>query len=135
MKLHISMNVENFDKAIFFYTQLFGQDPVIKKNLYAKWDVDDPAVNFVIEAGNGKSGLDHLGIQVASREELMPLAERMRNMDRPFLDVESTTCCYAKMEKAWVEGEAHDKWEAFVTYSQDEETYGGDRDHMLNARV
>ena len=133
MKLHVSMKVGDFEGAIRFYSTLFNQEPLIRKAGYAKWDVQDPSVNFVIEAGHDKGGLDHLGIQVESREELDPLVDRMRGMGRSFLDIECTTCCYAKMEKAWVKGEADEKWEAFLTHSHDQEEYGEDREHLLDA--
>lgn len=138
MKLHVSMRVEDFDQAIKFYSALFGQEPTIQRGTYAKWDVEDPAVNFVVEGskccGGQEAGLDHLGIQVESSEQLETMAERMRGMDRPFLDVEKTTCCYAKMDKAWIKGEANDKWEAFLTHSHDAEEYGEDRAHLLDAQ-
>ncbi len=133
MKLYLSMKVEDLESAIRFYTNLFDQEPLITKHGYAKWDVENPPVNFVIETGNGEGGLDHLGIQVESPEELDTLANRMRGAGRPFLDVEKTTCCYAKMDKAWVKGAAGEKWEAFLTHSHDEEDYGEDREHRLNA--
>ncbi len=133
MKLHVSMRVENLDTAITFYSALFNQAPLIHKENYAKWDVQDPAVNFVVEAGHKEGGLDHLGIQVASQEELDPLVDRMRGTERPFLDKECTTCCYAKMDKAWVKGVADEKWEAFLTHSHDEDEYGEDREQILNA--
>lgn len=132
MKLHVSMRVPNLENAIKFYSALFGQDPLIRRSGYAKWDVNDPSVNFVIEEGPAEAGLDHLGIQVESSDQLEVLADRMRGMERPFLDVEKTTCCYARMEKAWVKGEANDKWEAFLTHSHDAEEYGQDREHLLD---
>jgi catechol 2,3-dioxygenase-like lactoylglutathione lyase family enzyme len=133
MKLHVSMRVEDLDQAIQFYSALFNQEPLIQRDKYAKWDVQDPSVNFVIESGHAEGGLDHLGIQVASQEELDPLVDRMRATGNAFLDTECTTCCYAKMEKAWVKGVADEKWEAFLTHSHDENEYGEDRENQLDA--
>ena len=132
MKLHVSIRVEDFEVAIRFYTRMFDQDPMIRKPNYAKWDVEDPAVNFVIEAGRGEGRFDHLGIQVETQDELDLLADRMRGAGRPFLDVEKTTCCYAKSDKAWVMGEAGERWEVFLTRSHDEAEYGEDREHLLD---
>lgn len=132
MKLHVSMRVETLDSAIEFYSALFNQQPTVLRDNYAKWDVADPAVNFVVEAGGKADGLDHVGIQVSTSEELETMANRMRNMGRPFLDVEETTCCYAKMEKAWVKGDAGEAWEAFLTDSHHEDDYGTDRVHLLD---
>ncbi len=143
MKLHVSMKVEDFDSALQFYTQLFNQTPVIKKDDYAKWDVENPAVNFVIEPTESENrvccdasyepGVDHLGIQVESSQELDALADRMRNSGQPFLDVEKADCCYATMDKAWVKGAAGEKWEAFLTHSHDNEEYGEDREQLLDS--
>lgn len=132
MKLHVSMRVGELDSAIKFYSGLFGQDPSVLRENYAKWDVADPSVNFVIEGGHAEGGLDHVGIQAADHGELDTLADRMRAMDRQMLDVEETTCCFARMEKAWVKGEAGEKWEAFLTHSHDETEYGTDRAHLLD---
>ena len=49
-----------------FCTRLFDRQPMIKKDDYVKWDVEDPAINFVIETGVDESRLDNLSIQVAS---------------------------------------------------------------------
>ena len=131
MKLHISLKVSDLEKSRDFYSQLFGMDPTIEREDYVKWDVQDPSVNFVIEPGESAHGLDHLGIQVASDEELNSLSERMRESGQPFLDIEKTTCCYAKMEKSWVKGPNEEKWEAFITHSHDAAEYGEDREHLL----
>ena len=133
MKLHVSIRVDDLESSIPFYTQLFNQAPVIKKDDYAKWDVDDPAVNFVIETGCCEHGVNHLGIQVDSAVELDALADRMRDSGQPYLEVEQTACCYAKSDKAWVKGSAGEKWEAFLTHSHDNEDYGEDREHILDA--
>ena len=133
MKLHISMKVGNFENAIRFYTRLFDCQPAVEKNGYAKWDIEDPAVNFVIEAGDGEGRLDHLGIEADSSQELGILANRMRGAGRPFLDIEKTRCCYADTDKAWIKGEAGEKWEAFLTHSHDHAEYGQDREHLLDS--
>ncbi|MEM7743308.1 MAG: ArsI/CadI family heavy metal resistance metalloenzyme [Pseudomonadota bacterium] len=132
MKLHLSMRVADLDEAIAFYSGLFGQEPTILRDGYAKWDVTDPAVNFVVQDGAAALGLDHLGIQVDTQEELATLTDRLRGLDRPMLDVEATTCCYAKMDKAWIKGEADEKWEAFLTHSHNEPGFGTDRAHLLD---
>ncbi|MCY3768190.1 MAG: glyoxalase/bleomycin resistance/dioxygenase family protein [Gammaproteobacteria bacterium] len=126
MKLHISLKVNNLEQAIGFYSRLFRQDPEIRREEYAKWEVEDPAVNFVIEAGSHLAGVHHFGIQAESQTELNALAGRMRDSG-PGLDVEPATCCFAKMDRAWVDGMAGERWEMFLTHSQDEPEYGEDR--------
>ncbi|MXZ81610.1 MAG: glyoxalase/bleomycin resistance/dioxygenase family protein [Gammaproteobacteria bacterium] len=133
MKLHISLKVEDLDNSIRFYSTLFSKKPDIVRDDYAKWDVEDPPVNFVIESGRGETGLDHVGIQADNPEQLDDLVHRIRKSDQPQLDLESTTCCYAKSDKAWVRGTAGERWEAFLTHSHDSEEYGQDSAHLLPA--
>ncbi len=131
MKLHISLKVEDLDQSIQFYSTLFDKSPDIVRKDYAKWDVEDPCVNFVIESGRGEIGFDHLGIQVENQQQLDKLMVRINQSDRPQLGLQTTTCCYAKSDKAWVRGTANERWEAFLTHSHDSEEYGEDSAHLL----
>ncbi len=136
MKLHISLNVEDIGKSIAFYSSLFGKPADIVRDNYAKWDVDDPSVNFVIESNccasnSGHIGFDHIGIEADDRDQLATLVERIRQSGNPWLEPESTTCCYARSDKAWVRGAAGEPWEAFLTHDHDNEEYGHDRTHLL----
>jgi len=127
MKLHVSMNVEDFAASIKFYSGLFKQEPTIIKDDYAKWDVESPPVNFVIEPAVKKpAGLDHLGIQVEKDGDLADLATRIQASGQPHTGVENANCCYANSDKAWVQGMAGEKWEAFLTHTHDGEAYGED---------
>lgn len=131
MKLHVSLRVADLEKAIAFYSTLFGAKPVIVREDYAKWDVDDPSVNFVIESGREGTGFDHLGIQVDNEQQLREVTERMQKSGHAYLDLEQTTCCYALSDKAWVRGAAGEAWEGFLTHRHDRAEYGTDRAHLL----
>ena len=133
MKLHISLKVDDLDRSIQFYSTLFAKSPDIVHEDYAKWDVDDPSVNFVIELGRESVGFDHFGIQAENREQLDNLVARIKESERPQLELEATTCCYARSDKAWVRGTANERWEAFLTHSHDSEEYGEDSAHLLPA--
>ncbi|MDE0282797.1 MAG: VOC family protein [Gammaproteobacteria bacterium] len=133
MKLHLSLSVNDFDASVAFYSRLFRLEPKVLKDGYAKWDVEEPPVNFAIEQGAGTQGVDHLGIQADSDEELDELASRVRESGQPFLDVERLDCCHARMDKAWVKGMADEKWEVFLTHRHDLEEYGETQGEALAA--
>ena len=76
-RLHVSFNVADQDKSIGFYQKLFAQAPTVVKNDYAKWLLDDPRMNFVLEARGEAPGFGHAGIQVDKQEELQALLEQM----------------------------------------------------------
>lgn len=114
-RLHIHVGVENLNQSIRFYNALFGAQPVKTKTDYAKWLLDDPGVNFAISTHSGKTGIDHLGLQVSADSELDELRERLENADLSVCDEGETVCCYARSDKSWVQDPSGIAWEAFRT--------------------
>lgn len=115
-RLHVHVGVADLDQSIRFYSTLFGSKPTITKNDYAKWMLEDPRVNFAISAGDhAAKGIEHLGIQVESADELDEVYDRLKSADRPILEEGATTCCYAKSEKSWISDPDGVVWEAFLT--------------------
>jgi len=115
-RLHVHVGVEDIGASIRFYSTLFGAEPSVTKADYAKWMLDDPRVNFAISAGqHAATGIEHLGIQVESAEELAEVYGRLKAADRPVLEEGATTCCYAKSEKSWISDPQGVVWEAFHT--------------------
>jgi catechol 2,3-dioxygenase-like lactoylglutathione lyase family enzyme len=115
-RLHVHVGVEDLDRSVSFYSTLFGAQPSVVKHDYAKWMLDDPRVNFAISASHHAArGIEHLGIQVESDEELAEVYGRLKAADRPVLEEGATTCCYAKSEKSWIADPDGVVWEAFFT--------------------
>ena len=115
-RLHVHVGVNDLDQSIGFYSTLFGAEPMVVKADYAKWMLDDPRVNFAISAGqHAAKGIEHLGIQVESQDELAEVYGRLKAADRPVLEEGATTCCYAKSEKSWIADPQGVVWEAFFT--------------------
>lgn len=132
-RLHLHVAVDDLSKSVGFYSTLFGSQPVVLKDDYAKWMLDDPRVNFAISARAGITGLDHLGIQVESDGELRELAGRLKAAGETTRDQESSTCCYAQSNKAWVNDPNGLRWETFFTFGE-AVAYGEDDDPALTAK-
>jgi catechol 2,3-dioxygenase-like lactoylglutathione lyase family enzyme len=124
-RLHVHLAVEDLQVSIQFYSQLFAAEPVVLKDDYAKWMLEDPRVNFAISCRGAASGIRHLGIQVEEPSELAEVFARLKRADRPVLEEGATTCCYAKSEKRWIEDPQGVKWETFLTVGEST-TYGSD---------
>ena len=115
-RLHVHVGVNDLDQSIQFYSTLFAAEPSVVKGDYAKWMLDDPRVNFAISAGNhAQKGIEHLGIQAESTDELSEVYGRLKAADWPVLEEGATTCCYAKSEKSWIADPDGVVWEAFLT--------------------
>jgi catechol 2,3-dioxygenase-like lactoylglutathione lyase family enzyme len=123
-RMHVHVGVNDLDQSIRFYSTLFGAEPTVIKHDYAKWMLDDPRVNFAISAGHHDAkGIEHLGIQVESGQELAEVYGRLKAADRPVLEEGATTCCYAKSEKSWIADPDGVVWETFLT-NGDATVYG-----------
>jgi catechol 2,3-dioxygenase-like lactoylglutathione lyase family enzyme len=114
-RLHVHIAVEDLPASTKFYSTLFGAPPHIAKPDYAKWMLEDPRVNFAISTRGQKPGLDHLGIQVETPDELQDVYARLHAADRPVLHQGATTCCYARSEKSWISDPQGLAWETFLT--------------------
>ncbi len=122
-RFHVHVAVDDLARSARFYAALFGAEPTVLKDDYAKWMMDDPRVNFAISARGRAGGVDHLGIQVDGADELAELAGRLKAAGETTVDQEATTCCYATSDKAWVNDPAGVRWETFHTFG-DAATYG-----------
>ncbi len=131
-RLHVHIAVDDLARSVAFYSTLFGTEPTVLKQDYAKWMLEDPRVNFAISDRAHAAGVDHLGIQVESAEELAELAGRLKTAGAVTRDQEATTCCYARSDKAWVTDPSGVRWESFFTFG-DAPIYGEDTPDEVRA--
>ena len=118
---------------IRYYSALFGAAPTVVKPDYAKWLLDDPRLNFAISARGAQPGLDHLGLQVTSPEELAAQRERLQGAELA-LEVEGeTTCCYARSDKHWSTDPQGIAWETFQTLGEAPTFNGGTAEPAASA--
>lgn len=144
LKPHISLNVKNVDESVDFYTKLFGIEPMkyIKGNTtthsivkdqagedsekprfgYAKFDVQNPPINFVLnEVAYTEGGtLSHLGIQVESTDDVLKTRERWVESGLLTVDEMKVDCCYALQDKTWARDPDGNEWEVFVVLENTE---------------
>jgi len=99
---HVHLGVPDLAASIRFYSDLFGMPPSVEKPDYAKWMLDDPRVNFAISHRSNRSGLNHLGLQAESADELAGIRDRFAAADATQLyNEDNISCCYARGNKHW----------------------------------
>ena len=123
-RLHINLSVSEIEASISFYESLFDAPPTVVKEDYAKWMLDNPRLNFAISTRGAKKGIDHLGIQVESGDELGEVYSRLSSAGAPVVEQGETTCCYAHSEKNWIFDPDGVAWESFMTTGESP-VYGG----------
>lgn len=114
-RLHVHVSVDNLADSIKFYSGMFAAEPSVVKPDYAKWMLDDPRVNFAISQRGLEAGLNHLGIQVESADELAAMQGRLSTLQSPLVEQSDAACCYAKSDKYWVNDPSGIAWETFHT--------------------
>ncbi len=114
-RFHVHLHVDDLAKSIGFYSKLFAAEPTRVEADYAKWMLEDPRINFAISTRGSKPGIDHLGFQTDSAEELDVLKARADGADMALQDDGETTCCYARSEKYWITDPQGIAWEQFHT--------------------
>lgn len=124
-RLHVHVSVGNLADSIQFYSTLFGTAPSVQRADYAKWMLTDPPINFAISNRSQQVGLDHLGIQVESREELAEIGARLEAARNTLVQQKDAACCYAVSDKAWTSDPQGLAWETFYTHGE-ATVYGDD---------
>ncbi len=114
-RFHVHLHVDDLARSIGFYSKLFAAEPTRVETDYAKWMIEDPRINFAISTRGNTPGIDHLGFQTDSVQELEVLKARAEGADMALLDDGETTCCYARSEKHWITDPQGIAWEQFHT--------------------
>lgn len=124
-RFHVHVSVDNLADSIRFYSSMFGAPPTVTKADYAKWMIEDPRLNFAISQRGRAAGVNHLGIQVDTEEELADLRAAVEGASLPVLDQRNASCCYAKSDKYWMTDPQGIAWETYHTL-HDIRTFGDD---------
>ena len=117
LKPHLSINVRDVKRSVDFYRKMLGIEPSKVRTGYAKFDVQNPALNLALNevpdlAGAG--ALSHLGLQVGSTDDVLAIRQRWIEAGLVMRDEMQTDCCYATQDKTWVHDPDGNEWEAFV---------------------
>ena len=115
-KAHLALNVNDVTESIEFYRKLFGIEPSKVRTGYAKFDVQNPPLNFTLNQGSvpNRGALSHLGIQVGSTEDVLATRQKWNEAGLLTRDEMQTNCCYATQDKTWTRDPDGNEWEVFV---------------------
>src|SRR5438105_4827743 len=116
LKAHLAINVRDVEQSIHFYRRMFGIEPSKVRRGYAKFDVQNPPLNFTLNEVpfDAAGALSHLGIQVRSTDDVFAMRQKWADAGLITRDEMQTDCCYATQDKTWVKDPDGNEWEAFV---------------------
>jgi catechol 2,3-dioxygenase-like lactoylglutathione lyase family enzyme len=114
-RIQLALNVSDLDAAIAFYTRLFATEPAKVRPGYANFAVADPPLKLVLIEGQGAGGsLNHLGVEVASTDEVADAELRLAGQGLVTAVEDQVSCCYAVQDKVWVDGADREPWEIYT---------------------
>jgi len=112
-RFHVHVGVNNIAESVRFYSHMFGAEPTVLKDDYAKWMVEDPRINFAISARGSQPGVNHLGLQVDTGDELDAMRAQLAAADASLVEEVGAKCCYAESDKYWVTDPQGVAWETY----------------------
>ncbi|MGW5973588.1 ArsI/CadI family heavy metal resistance metalloenzyme [Streptomyces sp. NPDC055186] len=115
-RVQLALRVADLEASIAFYSKLFGAEPAKRREGYANFALAEPPLKLVlIEGETGEdTRLDHLGVEVASTEEVTAATTRLEETGLATFEENDTSCCYALQDKVWVTGPGKEPWEVYV---------------------
>ncbi|MGW6842573.1 ArsI/CadI family heavy metal resistance metalloenzyme [Streptomyces sp. NPDC054958] len=115
-RVQLALNVADLEASVAFYSKLFGVEPAKRRPGYANFAVTTPPLKLVlIEGEPGQATrLDHLGVEVASTEDVTAATTRLKDAGLATFEENDTSCCYALQDKVWVTGPGKEPWEVYV---------------------
>jgi catechol 2,3-dioxygenase-like lactoylglutathione lyase family enzyme len=116
LKAHLALNVKNVERSTEFYKKMLGIEPSKVRRGYAKFNVENPPLNLTLNevSFTERGALSHLGIQVASTDDVLLTREKWADSGLVTRDEMQTNCCYALQDKTWVHDPDGNEWEVFV---------------------
>jgi catechol 2,3-dioxygenase-like lactoylglutathione lyase family enzyme len=122
-RVQLALNVSNIDAAVAFYSKLFATEPAKRRPGYANFAIAEPPLKLVlIENPEAAGELNHLGIEVASSEQVKHASDRLQT-DLTVTPQTQSTCCYALQDKIWMKDPDGADWEIY-TVLEDSATFG-----------
>jgi catechol 2,3-dioxygenase-like lactoylglutathione lyase family enzyme len=119
MRPHISLDVRDVPQSVAFYEKVFGVQPQKRTSDYAKFDLQEAALNLSLVASTGTmSSVDHLGIEVDSMEDIAVWKKRLQEEGILEKVEENIACCFARQDKLWFSDPDGNAWEVFTVHEQ-----------------
>ncbi|MFN2613803.1 MAG: ArsI/CadI family heavy metal resistance metalloenzyme [Actinomycetota bacterium] len=117
-RVQLAINVGDLEKAVDFYSRLFGVEPAKRRPGYANFAVAEPPLKLVLFEQPGAGGtINHLGVEVEAASDVAAQTQRLADAGFPVLTEEGVDCCYAVQDKVWVTDPDGAQWEYYTVLS------------------
>jgi catechol 2,3-dioxygenase-like lactoylglutathione lyase family enzyme len=98
--MQLALNVDDLEKAIGYYSAMFGVPLNKREPGYANFVVPDHNLKLVLFEAPGAERLNHVGFEVFSDDAVDRTAEHLKSVELLDEQQSEETCCYARQNKA-----------------------------------
>lgn len=125
-RVQLALRVGDLDSAVDFYSRLFGAEPAKRRPGYANFAIAEPPLKLVLLEGapGAATALDHLGVEVASADEVGEASARLAAVGLETRVEDKTECCYALQDKVWVNDPGGAPWEVYTVLADSDQRSG-----------
>lgn len=113
-RVQLALNVTDLDKAVEFYSKLFGAEPAKRKPGCANFAIADPPLKLVLFEGAEGGTINHLGVETETAAEVEAAEARLSGTGLETTGIDDTICCYASKVETWVSDPDGARWEWYV---------------------
>src|SRR3954452_4714854 len=134
-RIQLALRVADLEAAVDFYSRLFDAAPAKRRPGYANFALAEPPLKLVLLEGATAepTRMDHLGVEVATAEEVTAATARLAEAGLATRVEDNTTCCYAVQDKVWVTGPGAEPWEVYTVTGDARPDLEGTTDLGLSA--
>jgi catechol 2,3-dioxygenase-like lactoylglutathione lyase family enzyme len=121
-RIQLALNVTDIEAATRFYEKLFGVAAAKQRPGYANFAIADPPLKLVLfEDPDAASPLNHLGVELASADDVAAAAVRVAGAGLEHRISEQERCCHAIQDKVWVSAPdvPLNAWELYTVLADD----------------
>jgi catechol 2,3-dioxygenase-like lactoylglutathione lyase family enzyme len=112
MRLQLALNVPDIDEAVSYYSKLFGAEPHKRRDGYANFALEKPALKLVLfENPAAAAHLHHVGVEVFDAAEIETATRRLDAAGILDSAETETKCCHASQDKIWSRAHNGLRWE------------------------
>jgi catechol 2,3-dioxygenase-like lactoylglutathione lyase family enzyme len=124
-RVQLALNVSDLEKAIDFYSKLFGAEPAKRRPGYANFAIAEPPLKLVLIEGSGTPGtMNHLGVEVETTDEVGAATARLAAEGLATAVEDQVSCCFAVQDKVWIDAPDGEPWEIYTVLSDTEHPAG-----------
>ena len=115
MRLQLALNVKDLEKAIAYYSKMFGTKPHKIRKGFANFAIDNPALKLVLfENPDADENLNHLGVELSDPDEIELSEKRFSDAGILGSVQTDTVCCHAGQDKVWTKSDTDLSWEWYI---------------------